>query len=68
MAARRQARAEAKEIRMREIERQQREADENLDKIYDITSNAGFNSGKFFIILIHFSFLNCDFTSYIFKQ
>lgn len=36
LAARRQARAEAREIRMREIERQQREAEENADKIFDM--------------------------------
>lgn len=40
LAARRQARAEAREIRMREIERQQREAEENADKIFDM-HNAG---------------------------
>ncbi|XP_075237692.1 leucine-rich repeat flightless-interacting protein 2-like isoform X2 [Lycorma delicatula] len=42
LAAKRQARAEAREIRMRELERQQREAEENVDKIYDIynTSDA----------------------------
>nr|XP_018904187.1 PREDICTED: leucine-rich repeat flightless-interacting protein 2 isoform X3 [Bemisia tabaci] len=36
LAARRQARAEAREIRMRELERQQREAEENADKVYDL--------------------------------
>lgn len=36
MAARRQARAEAREIRMREIERQQKEAEENADKAFDM--------------------------------
>ncbi|XKL65522.1 hypothetical protein PGB90_008942 [Kerria lacca] len=36
LAARRQARAEAREIRMREIERQQREAEENADKVFDM--------------------------------
>ena len=40
LAARRQARAEAREIRMREIERQQREAEENADKMFDM-HNAG---------------------------
>lgn len=36
MAARRQARAEAREIRMRELERQQREQEENADRAYDM--------------------------------
>ncbi|XP_065564985.1 leucine-rich repeat flightless-interacting protein 2-like isoform X1 [Artemia franciscana] len=37
LAARRQARAEAREIRMRELEKQQREAEENADKHYEMT-------------------------------
>ncbi|XP_049956277.1 leucine-rich repeat flightless-interacting protein 2 isoform X1 [Schistocerca serialis cubense] len=36
LAARRQARAEAREIRMRELERQQKELEENADKVYDM--------------------------------
>jgi Double stranded RNA binding protein (DUF2051). len=36
LAARRQARAEAREIRMRELERQQKEIDENADSVYDM--------------------------------
>jgi len=32
LAARRQARAEAREIRMKELEKQQKEMDENADK------------------------------------
>ena len=32
MAARRQARAEAREIRMKELEKQQKEMDENADR------------------------------------
>ncbi|KAK3930254.1 Leucine-rich repeat flightless-interacting protein 2 [Frankliniella fusca] len=36
LAARRQARAEAREIRMRELERQQKEAEENADRLYDM--------------------------------
>ncbi|KYM94675.1 Leucine-rich repeat flightless-interacting protein 2 [Cyphomyrmex costatus] len=36
LAARRQARAEARDIRMRELERQQKEAEENADRVYDI--------------------------------
>ncbi|XP_073971081.1 leucine-rich repeat flightless-interacting protein 2 isoform X3 [Rhodnius prolixus] len=39
LAAKRQARAEAREIRMRELERQQKEADENADRIYDMYSD-----------------------------
>nr|CAD7447883.1 unnamed protein product [Timema bartmani] len=35
LAARRQARAEAREIRMRELERQQKEIEENTNKSYD---------------------------------
>lgn len=38
LAAKRQARAEAREIRMRELERQQREAEETSDKVYDMYS------------------------------
>lgn len=38
LAARRQARAEAREIRMRELERQQKEAEENADRVYDMCS------------------------------
>lgn len=41
LAARRQARAEAREIRMRELERQQREAEENADKVYDLYATTG---------------------------
>jgi hypothetical protein len=44
LAARRQARAEAREIRMREIERQQKEAEENADKAFDMHA-----AGKFII-------------------
>jgi len=36
LAARRQARAEAREIRMRELERQQKEIEENADSVYDM--------------------------------
>lgn len=44
LAARRQARAEAREIRMREIERQQKEAEENADKAFDM-----YAAGKYII-------------------
>lgn len=40
MAARRQARAEAREIRMRELERQQKEQEQNADRVYDMHNNA----------------------------
>ena len=36
LAARRQARAEAREIRMKELERQQKEAEENADRVFDM--------------------------------
>lgn len=54
LAARRQARAEAREIRMREIERQQKEAEENADKAFDMHTG-----GKF---KIHFYFYVCMYT------
>lgn len=38
LAARRAARAEAREIRMRELERQQKEQEENADRVYDMYS------------------------------
>ncbi|XP_024876989.1 leucine-rich repeat flightless-interacting protein 2 isoform X1 [Temnothorax curvispinosus] len=40
LAARRQARAEAREIRMRELERQQKEAEENADRVYDMCAGS----------------------------
>lgn len=42
LAAKRQARAEAREIRMRELERMQRE-NEDGEKVYDIYSTPGTN-------------------------
>ncbi|XP_071446179.1 leucine-rich repeat flightless-interacting protein 2 isoform X2 [Hetaerina americana] len=45
LAARRQARAEAREIRMRELERQQKEAEENADRVYDMYSDPVGRSG-----------------------
>lgn len=36
MAAKRQARAEAREIRMRELDRQQKELEQNADRAYDM--------------------------------
>ncbi|XP_037936387.1 leucine-rich repeat flightless-interacting protein 2 isoform X2 [Teleopsis dalmanni] len=41
LAARRQARAEAREIRMRELERQQKEQEQNADRIYDMHTASG---------------------------
>ncbi|XP_078041620.1 leucine-rich repeat flightless-interacting protein 2 isoform X2 [Augochlora pura] len=38
LAAKRHARAEAREIRMRELERLQKEAEENADRVYDMCS------------------------------
>lgn len=45
MAARRRERAEAREIRLREIERQQKEMDEHSDKHYELLNNNGNVSG-----------------------
>lgn len=52
LAARRQARAEAREIRMREIERQQKEAEENADKAFDMHA-----AGKYKINLCLYVYL-----------
>lgn len=41
MAQRRQARAEAREIRMRELERQQKEQEQNADRAFDMQTAAG---------------------------
>lgn len=40
MAARRQARVEAREIRMRELERLQKEQEETSDKVFDLHTPA----------------------------
>ncbi|XP_049866775.1 leucine-rich repeat flightless-interacting protein 2 isoform X2 [Pectinophora gossypiella] len=45
LAARRAARAEAREIRMRELERQQREQENNADKAYDMYSETAIRRG-----------------------
>jgi LRRFIP family len=41
LAARRQARAEAREIRMRELERQQKEQEQNADRVFDMQQASG---------------------------
>ncbi|XP_068154458.1 leucine-rich repeat flightless-interacting protein 2 isoform X1 [Drosophila tropicalis] len=41
LAARRQARAEAREIRMRELERQQKEQEQNADRVFDMQNTSG---------------------------
>ncbi|KAL5275843.1 LRRFIP2 family protein [Megaselia abdita] len=41
LAARRQARAEAREIRMKELERQQKEQEQNADRVFDMQTAAG---------------------------
>ncbi|XP_053951062.1 leucine-rich repeat flightless-interacting protein 2 isoform X1 [Anastrepha ludens] len=41
LAARRQARAEAREIRMRELERQQKEQEQNADRVFDMHNVSG---------------------------
>ncbi|XP_043067128.1 leucine-rich repeat flightless-interacting protein 2 isoform X1 [Drosophila bipectinata] len=43
LAARRQARAEAREIRMRELERQQKEQELNADRVFDLQNISGGN-------------------------
>lgn len=40
MAQRRQARAEAREIRMRDLERQQKEQEQNADRAFDMQTSA----------------------------
>lgn len=44
MAQRRQARAEAREIRMRELERQQKEQEQNADRVFDMQQSVGVDS------------------------
>lgn len=41
LAARRQARAEAREIRMKELERQQKEQEQNADRVFDMQAEQG---------------------------
>lgn len=41
MAARRQARAEAREIRMKELEKQQKESEEMSDRHFELFGNSG---------------------------
>lgn len=41
MAQRRLARAEARDIRMRELERQQKEQEQNADRAFDMQSSPG---------------------------
>lgn len=43
LIAKRQARTEAREIRMREIERQQREVEENADRVFDMYATTDIN-------------------------
>jgi len=46
LAARRQARAEAREIRMRELERQQKEIEDNADSVYDMYRDPSSRSAR----------------------
>lgn len=46
MAAKRQARAEAREIRMRELDRQQKEIEQNADRAYDMQQSEGFSTPR----------------------
>lgn len=41
LAARRQARAEARDIRMKELERQQKELEQNADRVFDMQTEQG---------------------------
>lgn len=67
LAARRLARAEAREIRMRELERQQKEAEENADRVYDMNTGRDTKfffkkvkkSQTFFKKIFHSFFTNC---------
>ncbi|RZF49057.1 hypothetical protein LSTR_LSTR012122 [Laodelphax striatellus] len=62
LAAKRQARAEAREIRMRELERQQREAEETADKVYDIYSTP---VCVFFVVVVN---IVCRFLQHELKE
>lgn len=45
LAQRRQARAEAREIRMRELERQQKEQEHNADRVFDMHGHSSASPG-----------------------
>ena len=47
LAARRAAREEARMIRMKELERQQREMEEKQDRIYEISRDTGVSPTSF---------------------
>lgn len=44
LAAKRQARAEAREIRMRELDRQQKELEQNADRAYDMQQSSNMDT------------------------
>lgn len=46
LAQRRQARAEAREIRMRELERQQKEQEQNADRAFDMQNIDEYRSNR----------------------
>lgn len=46
LAAKRQARAEAREIRMRELDRQQKEIEQNADRAYDMQQSEAFSTPR----------------------
>lgn len=46
MAAKRQARAEAREIRMRELDRQQKEQEHHADRVYDMQQSEQFSTPR----------------------
>lgn len=46
LAAKRQARAEAREIRMRELDRQQKEIEQNADRAYDMQQSEALSTPR----------------------
>lgn len=46
LAAKRQARAEAREIRMRELDRQQKELEQNADRAYDMQQSEALSTPR----------------------
>lgn len=46
LAAKRQARAEAREIRMKELDRQQKELEQNADRVYDMHQSEGLSTPR----------------------
>jgi len=61
LAARRQARAEAREIRMREIERQQKEAEENADKAFDMHAAGKYKINFYLYVCLYYFLLGIEY-------